>query len=325
MTEQSNSPESADLMRLKVHSVSFSAHDVLLFDLRSPNGGELPSFTPGAHVDVHMSSGMVRSYSLLNDCLEQFRYVLGVKLEAGGRGGSAWMHGSARPGSLVLVSSPRNNFSLSETAPHSVLIGGGIGITPLWSMAQSLERNGKKWSLHYAARDRASAALLDRLEAPPYCQRSRFHFDDEEGGPLDLDSIVSQSPPGAHFYCCGPGPMLDAFERACSRLDPHRVHVERFAAKEAPALEGGYKIRTARTGKTIAVLPGQTILESLRLNGFTVPSSCEQGVCGACETPVLRGLPDHRDLVLSEAERQSGKTMIICCSGALTDELVLDL
>jgi vanillate O-demethylase ferredoxin subunit len=237
-----------------------------------------------------------------------------------------WMHESAKVGASLSIAGPRNHFPLCEDAPHSVFIAGGIGITPLWCMIQRLNWLGCPWTLHYSARTRNSAALLDAVIGEEWSDRVKLNFDDTSGGKyLDIAGIVAAAPVGSHFYCCGPVPMLKAFEAACASVDPEHVHLEYFGAKEAPAVGGGFNVRLVRCGRQVAIQQGQTILEALQAMGVDVPSSCQQGVCGVCETVVLEGIPDHRDLVLSESEKASNKTMMICCSGSLTTELALDL
>jgi vanillate O-demethylase ferredoxin subunit len=313
-------------LQARIHSITYAAQDILLFDLRQPDGAAMPAFAPGAHIDIHMPKGMSRSYSLLNDCAERHRYVVGVQKDRASRGGSIWLHESARVGQMLTLVGPRNNFALVEDAPHVVFIGGGIGITPLWCMIQRLNALGRAWTLHYGARTRDAAALLGELTDSRWRERVTLNFDDASGGKfIDIPAIVAAAPAGAHFYCCGPVPMLQAFEAACQPVDPARVHLEYFGAKEAPATGGGYTVRLARSGQQVAVREGQTILDALQAAGFDVPSSCQQGVCGVCETTVMEGTPDHRDLVLSDQEKAANRTMMICCSGSLTPNLVLDL
>lgn len=311
---------------IRIHAIHPSADGVLLFDLRAADGGDLPPFSPGAHVDVHLPGGLVRSYSLANDSRERHRYVLGIQRENASRGGSAWLHDCARVGMTLRLSAPTNHFPLVEEAPHSILFAGGIGITPLWSMAQRLRHLGKPWTLHYRSRSRRTAALLDVMAEQVRQGTVKPSFsDDGQEQRLDIAAEIRRAPAGSHFYCCGPSRMLEAFEAACAHIDSERVHLEYFAAKEAPALEGNFNVQLARSGLTVAVAAGQTILDAVQAAGCAVASSCQQGICGACETRVIRGSPDHRDLVLSDAERTSGTTMMICCSGSLSPELVLDL
>lgn len=318
-------PETPSL-RVRVHSITHAADGVLFFDLRPADGHALPAFDAGAHVSLHLPGGMIRSYSLMNRPDERHRYLLGIKREEAGRGGSAWLHDVARVGTVIAVDPPLNHFALDERAAHSVLFAGGIGITPLWSMVQRLQDLGASWELHFRARSRVSAVLVEELGMPSLRPYVHLGFSDEPGARrLDMARIVAAAPTGAHFYCCGPAPMVDSFQTACAGIDPSRVHFEYFASKEAPATEGGYSVRLARSGKVIPVLPGRTILDSLQACGVAVPSSCQQGVCGACETRVIAGTPDHRDLVLSDAEKATGQTMMICCSGSLTAVIELDL
>jgi vanillate O-demethylase ferredoxin subunit len=307
---------------LRVHAITCAAQGINFYELRDPNDGELPPFTAGAHLDVHLGNGMVRQYSLANPQAERRRYVLGVKRDARSRGGSAWIHEHWRCGDRVEIGARRNNFSLHENAPCSLLLGGGIGITPLLSMAARLQTLGRSWQLHYSVRTRAEAVPTGELDPA----RVYLHVDDEHAGALlDLAAVLGKAPSEAHLYCCGPEPMLDAFlERARTR-PRERVHVERFSAEVAAATTGGFHVELARSKQRVYVAPGQTIIDALRGEGLEVVTSCEQGICGTCETRVLAGTPDHRDLLLSDEEKAANTAMMICCSGSKDDLLVLDL
>lgn len=310
-------------LSLRIISATWEAPNIISYELRPPEGGELPAFTAGAHIDITLPNGLVRSYSLLNPQSERHRYVIAVQKDRASRGGSKWVHENFRAGDLVTVNGPRNNFPLDEAAEKSVLIAGGIGITPILSMVERLGAIGRDWELVYCSRKRGGTAFLERLQGKP---QVRFNFDEEPGGRmLDIAAVVKAAPPQAHLYCCGPLPMLEAFEQATKDLPRERVHVEYFTAKAPPAVEGGFTIVLAKSGLTLSVAPGKTILDTLRDNGFDTPFSCTEGVCGTCETRVLEGVPDHRDLILTEAERASNKTILICCSGSKSDKLVLDL
>ena len=308
-------------LQLRIRSATWEAPDILSYELRAVEGGELPAFTAGAHVDLTLPNGLIRSYSLVNDQSERHRYVIAVQKDRASRGGSTWVHERLRPGDVLTVNGPRNNFPLHESAAKSVFIAGGIGITPIVGMVRRLRELNRDCTLYYCARTRASAAFADVLQGDV-----RFNFDGEPGGKLlDIGGVVRQWPPGTHFYCCGPLPMLAAFEAATAALPRDQVHVEYFSAKEPPAAAGGFTVVLAKSGKQVAVPAGKTILETLLDAGMEVPYSCMEGVCGTCEARVIEGVPDHRDLVLSEAEHASGKTMMICCSGCKGDRLVLDL
>jgi ferredoxin-NADP reductase len=318
-----------DTLQVRVRSITWEAEGILSFELcPMPPRKALPPFTAGSHVDVHLPNGVLRSYSLLNSQDECHRYVIGVNKDAQSRGGSRYMHETLRAGDTLTIGRPRNNFTLDEAAPLSVFIAGGIGITPLRSMIGRMQALGKPWRLHYAARTRQSAAFVDALQAlrDETGAEVQFSFDREPGGRmLDLAGIVAALPAQAHVYCCGPLPMLDAFEAATKALPPPQVHVEYFAARESAATEGGFTVELAKTGRTVFVEPGHTILDCLEEIGIEPPYSCREGICGTCEVRVLSGTPDHRDLVLSAAEKAENTRMMICCSGAKSSKLVLDL
>ena len=309
-------------LKLIVKSATWEAPDIHTYDLRAPEGGELPAFTAGAHIDLTLPNGLIRSYSLTNPQSDRHRYVIGVQKDRATRGGSKWVHENLRPGVVLTVNGPRNNFALNESAEKSLLIAGGIGITPMVSMTQRLTELGRDWELIYCARRKATTAFLEVFKSA----NVRFNFDEEPGGKmLDMAAAVRAAPPDAHLYCCGPLPMLAAFEAATAHLPRERVHVEYFSAKEPPAVEGGFKVVLAKSGREFTVPPGKTILDTLLDAGLDIPYSCMEGVCGTCETKVLEGVPDHRDLILTEEEHAAGKTMMICCSGAKSEKLVLDL
>lgn len=315
------------LLSTRVASIELIAEGVLSLELRSASGSLLPPFTAGAHIDLHLANGLVRSYSLTNNQDERHRYVIAVSRDPVSRGGSAYIHERVNRGDVLSVGAPNNNFALAEDAAHSLFIVGGIGITPVWSMIQRLVALERRWTLYYCARTRKHAAFFEQLEGLR-CERSAnisFHFDDEAAGQfLDVQSIVATADASADLYCCGPTSMLQAFERAAAQRPSSRVHLEYFGNKSSGA-KGGFTVVLARSKTTLAVAPGKSILATLIENGFDVPHSCQEGICGTCETRVLEGVPDHRDLVLSEEARQANQTMMICCSGSQSEKLVLDL
>lgn len=317
----------SSLLQVFVRSITLEAAGVLSFELRPVDGGQLPTFTAGAHVDLYLPGGLVRSYSLLNSQDERHRYVIAVQRDDKGRGGSLATH-ELRVGQQIAIAGPRNNFELTESAPHTVLVAGGIGVTPLWSMVQRLQTLGRPWELFYCVRTRAQAALLEEIESLPPAARDRIHlnFDHEPGGRiLDLSQLQSRYPAGTHFYCCGPKTMLQAFEAATAGRPRECVHVEYFASPNEAATTGGFTVHLQRQGKSLTVREGQSILRTLLDAGIDVPHSCMDGICGSCEVRVLSGVPDHRDLVLSPQEQALNSRMMICCSGCISDNLVLDL
>lgn len=300
------------------------AQQIVSFELRAADGGELPAFTAGSHVDVQLGPELRRSYSLLNAPSEQHRYVLAVHLDAQGRGGSQAMH-DLRVGQRLTISPPKNHFELVEDAPHTALIAGGIGITPLWSMAQRLEALGRSWQLFYTARTPASAALTQEVAALAP-QRVSIHYSQAaNGGRLDVAQIVRAQPAGTHFYCCGPAGLLEQFDSATSHLPPQVVHTERFSNTLDLSQIGGFRLELARSGKTLSVAPGTTILDALLNAQIDISHSCREGICGSCEVKVLAGIVDHQDLVLSPQEQQGHTRLMACCSGSLSESLTLDL
>lgn len=316
----------AELLELRLTNVSFAAESINFYEFRRTDGGALPTFEAGAHVDLHLPNGLVRQYSLSNPQSDRDRYVLGVKRDVNSRGGSRYIHDQLKVGTILRVSRPRNNFQLVESGAPVVFVAGGIGVTPLYCMLDRAKSIGLDWRFYYSSRRRAEAALLHELQG--YGRNVSIHVDEETGGNLiAMSEIIGRAKPDAHLYCCGPAPMLDAFEASAREFGfpDDQIHVERFAAEPFARSTESFVVELAATGKTIVVGPGQTILEAARDAGAPVEASCEQGVCGACETKVLAGLPDHKDMILSKAERASNRTMMICCSGSLSERLVLDL
>ena len=313
----------ARLLNLRVAAIEAVAEGIRTFTIRAPDGGSLPMFTPGAHIDVQLPKAMLRSYSLLNGPGQQDRYDIGVALDAGGRGGSRYLHEHIAVGDAIKVSLPRNRFPLSAHGRHHVCIAGGIGITPILSMVRHLAGSGQSWKLHYAARSRKAAAFVEELEA--HGEHVVLRFDDEAGGGFpDVACIVREAPALSDLYCCGPRGMLDAFILATSALPPEHVHLESFVSAQPSAENRAFMVELARSRRTFEIPADATILEVLLAAGVDAPYSCRLGICSQCRTGVLSGVPDHRDAVLSPAERAAGKTMMVCCSRAVSDMLVLD-
>jgi tetrachlorobenzoquinone reductase len=317
------------LLDVEVESITREAHDIATYELRSRSPEvPLPPFTAGAHVDLHLPSGLVRSYSLSNPQTDGNRYLVTVAKDQASRGGSRFLHESVKVGDTLRISPPRNNFPLEESAAHSLFVAGGIGVTPLWGMVQRLRELGRPWTLIYCARTHLHAAFLQTLSELKDQQQMdiRFNFDGEPGGVmLDIAAVVAGAKPETHFYCCGPLPMLAAFERATASLAPERVHVEYFTPKEGPAKNGTFKVVLQRSGREAMVQEGQTILAAILDMGVDVAHSCMEGTCGECETRVISGIPDHRDVFLTKAEQASNLKIAICCSGSKSNTLVLDL
>ncbi|WP_314146488.1 2Fe-2S iron-sulfur cluster-binding protein [uncultured Leifsonia sp.] len=315
------------VLELQIEAIRREAEGVHSVELTAPDGSDLPPFSAGAHVDLLLAPELTRSYSLTNDPAERHRYVVAVNKDPDSRGGSVHVHEQLRVGDRLQVSPPRNNFPLDESAEHTVLIAGGIGITPLRAMIARLERLDRPWELYYAARNRKSVAFWADLELLEAKRPGRIHINlsDSSGGRLDIEEVVGSAPDGAHFYCCGPERMVEAFRAAAAQRPAASVHAELFHGAGAPATEGGFRVTLQRSDTSLAVKRGQTVLDALLAAGIEVPFSCKEGVCGSCRVKVIRGLPDHRDLVMTPEEQAKNDQMYVCCSGAKTPELVLDL
>jgi len=315
-------------IRVRIVAMRLESEAVLSFELRAEES-DLPAAEPGAHIDVYLANGLIRSYSLCKAAPAGGAYVIAVGASDSSRGGSKYLREEMRVGQILDVSPPRNNFPLAGGAAPCVLIAGGIGITPVWSMVQALAEAQRPWTVYYSARSARRAAFTVALERLAQASGGKAHFsfgDDPLRARHDIPQIIAGASPETHFYCCGPAAMLEAFQTATEGLPREHVHMERFAAAGTiPLAEGEYTVECARSGKTLRIVPGQTILDAALAVGIDAPYSCREGVCGACETRLLEGVPEHRDLILSAGERASGKVMLICCSGAKSDRLVLDL
>ncbi len=297
--------------------------------LADPQGGELPSWAPGAHVDVHLPTGMTRQYSLSGNPADRRNWRIAVLLADDGRGGSRYLHQQVAAGAELLAGPPRNNFPL-VSADRYVFIAGGIGITPLLPMMAAAAAAGADWQLHYGARSRTRMAFTD--EAACYGGRCRLYPQDT-AGLMPLAEILGPAADGVAVYCCGPEPLLLAVEQQHQARRDGSLHVERFhprdpgaaAAGSGPGSEAGFDVVLNSSGRAVRVAGGQSILAALARAGVDVPSSCQEGTCASCETRVVDGEVEHRDSVLSEEERAAGQTMMLCVSRARSPRLVLDL
>jgi ferredoxin-NADP reductase len=308
---------------LRVLRKTVMADGVLTLELGAPDGGRLRDWTPGSHVDLALPNGMTRQYSLCGDRWDPSTYRVGVLLEPGSRGGSAYVHDVLAPGDLVGVGGPRNNFPLVPSDGY-LFVGGGIGITPLVPMVGQADRLGAEWRLLYGGRRRASMGFLDELAG--FGDRVQVVPQDEQGL-LDLREFLGEPRPGVRIYCCGPAPLLAAIEAACADWPPHTLRTERFVAEDrgAPVRDAPFEVELARTGRSVTVTPAMTVLDAVHTAGVEVLSSCRQGICGTCETTVLAGRPDHRDALLDDDERDADDCMYICVSRSSSERLVLDL
>ncbi|MBV5265773.1 PDR/VanB family oxidoreductase [Pinisolibacter aquiterrae] len=312
-----------------IESRSDDRGDILRLDLVAADGGDLPAFTAGAHVEiaVPLADGTVleRQYSLWGDPADRRRWRLGILLEPASRGGSRTLHAIAKPGTRLRIQALRNHFPLDATAKRSILIGGGIGITPMLAMAAEIAAAGGDFALHVATRSQARTAFLDVL--PGFGDRVVLHHDDGIGGaPLVPERDLPAPDEGTHLYVCGPAGFMDWIITSARALGwaEERIHREYFHA-EVDASGGAFEVEAKRSGITVTVDEGESIASALEKAGVRISVSCEEGVCGTCLCDVLEGTPDHRDHFLTDEEKAAGDQILICCSRAKTPRLVLDL
>ena len=323
----------SDTLDVVVRHRELQGQGVAVLTLADALGAPLPAFTAGAHVDLHLPGGLVRPYSLCSDPRDTASYRLGVLKDPGSRGGSEAVHQALLPGTALRIGRPRNLFALTAGVAHSVLVGGGIGITPMLAMAWALHAAGASFELHYCARSRGQAAFLDELASVPWAGRVQLHFDDEaQTSRLQPREVLAQAATGSHLYVCGPaGFMAWVLEEAallvCHRLNfTVNISVRRFRPlRRTRQPDAGLELVAQRSGKTVQVAPGQSLLAALAAIGIRIAVSCEQGVCGTCACTVLEGEPDHRDAYLTDEERAANDQILVCCSRARSSRLVLDV
>lgn len=316
-------------LRVRVMRKEPLARDIALFELRAEGASVLPAFAAGSHIDVFLPNGLTRQYSLCNDPAEAHRYQIAVLKDPHGRGGSRAMHESVQMGDVISISAPKNHFPLAHAAESSLLLAGGIGITPLLCMADRLSALQHPFEMHYCARSMERMAFRDRIGRSGYADRVAFHFDD--GAPdqrLDIGELLRDPRRGVHLYTCGPQGFMDAVLSTARQAGwpEDRLHHEFFNARPVQKSDdGGFEVQLASSGRVIRVPADQSVTAALAAAGVPVPTSCEQGVCGTCLTRVVAGEPDHRDLYLSPQEQASNSQFLPCCSRAKSARLVLDL
>jgi vanillate O-demethylase ferredoxin subunit len=320
-----------DELRLSVRVAARrdEAEGIVSFELVSVTNEALPAFSAGAHIDVEVAPGVVRQYSLCNNPHDRERYEIGVLRDPNSRGGSIALH-QFQEGECLRISAPRNHFELHAGAERSLLFAGGIGVTPILCMAERLAAIGADFRMFYGARSLARCAFRNRILKNAFADRVSFHFDDGDASQkLDLAGALGAPTPGTHVYVCGPSGFIHAVQTAAVRLgfSDSQLHREYFAAdKEEMFADGGaFELRLASTGVTLSIPGNRTVLDVLREHGVKVPTSCEQGVCGACLTRVLEGIPEHRDFYLTNDERAVGNQFLPCCSRSKTPVLIVDL
>ena len=312
-------------LRVQVRRKWETAAGVAAFEL-VPIEGLLPTFQPGAHIDVHLPNGLVRQYSITNGPGETSYYRIGVKLEPDSTGGSICLHSTVREGDVLAISEPRNNFPLRRDSMRTILLAGGIGITPLLAMAQALDRMDLAFELHCFAQSAEHTAFSDVLDQLGESVVRHLGLPPDETV-AEIRRLVATHDEFTHLYVCGPGPMLEAARREATAAgwpDEH-VHFEYFKNTNEIDDSSTFEVALARSALTVTVPSGATILEVLREHGVPLPSSCEQGACGTCVATVLEGEPDHQDVFLNDSDHEAGDRIMTCVSRALSDRLVLDL
>ncbi len=333
-TTQGQSGAGQDRLSLLVRQIRFEATGINSYELVDPTGRQLPAFTAGAHIDVHLPDGLIRQYSLCNAPSERHRYVIAVLRDENGRGGSKALHAGLRVQDMASVSHPRNNFGLVAHARKVILLAGGIGVTPLKAMAHALEEAGVPFAMHYCARNDGCIAFRDMLQAPWQHGTAQFHLD--QGNPaegLDIAALLRDQEDGTHLFYCGPSGFMRACADASAHWEPRTVHCEHFKAPDAsaaradgadkPRAAGSFLLKIASTGAMVEVAPAQSIVDALEAAGIRVATSCQSGLCGTCKIRYLEGEADHQDFILDDDEHAHWLTA--CVSRASSPTLLLDL
>lgn len=320
-------------LSLMVRQIRYEAKGINSYELVDPTGAQLPAFTAGAHIDIHLPNGLTRQYSLCNSPSERHRYVIAVLRDDKGKGGSKALHESLQVQDITTVSYPRNNFALAPEAKKVILLAGGIGVTPIKSMAHALEYAGVPFEMHYCARNADCVAFAEQLEGPWKHGKLQFHFDN--GNPaegLNLVELLKDREEDTHVFYCGPGGFMQACAEATAHWPAGTVHLEHFKAPEKPRgfpqgvvseTTGGFTVKIASTGAMINVPADRSIAEVLEQAGVRIETSCVSGLCGTCKIRYLEGEVDHQDFILGDDDK--GQWLTACVSRAKSEVLVLDL
>jgi vanillate O-demethylase ferredoxin subunit len=317
------------VLEVRVIERRVEAEDVLSFEVQRTDGGALPPYTAGAHIDVHLPDKLIRQYSLCGPHAKPHTYLIGVLKEPSSRGGSKALRERVQVGDTLLISEPRNKFPLDVHARRSLLFAGGIGITPILAMADELARDGRDFELHYCTRSRARMAFIERIASSPWAAKASLHFDDGAAEQrLDAARVLGGPADDTHIYVCGPSGFMNYVLGAGRTLgwEEARLHREYFVAEPVDhAADKPFELELRRSGRTVFVPADISAASALANAGVEIPLSCEQGVCGTCLTSVLEGIPDHRDFYLTAEEHQRNDRFTPCCSRSLTPRLLVDL
>jgi vanillate monooxygenase ferredoxin subunit len=313
-------------MKVFIKSKKVEADDIVSLELVSVEGNSLPPFDAGAHIDLHLPDGLVRQYSLCNPPNETHRYLVAVLKDPNSRGGSQAIHSLVNEGDTIEISEPRNLFKLDNAANKTLLFAGGIGVTPILAMAETLYRLGKDFEMHYCARSQSRAAFMSRIQSSDFAKKVSYYFDDEKQ--LNAKAMLANADTGTHIYVCGPSGFMNFIIAAATSQNwpAEQVHKEYFAAQSVDkSHDGSFEVEIKSTGKVIHISVEQSVLEALEEQDIFLPVSCEEGICGTCITGVLQGEPEHRDVFLTDAEKATNKQFTPCCSRSKSARLVLDL
>ena len=320
----------ASTLSVRVTRKTAETADICTFELVTEGGGPLPSFSAGSHIDVQVpGTDITRQYSLCNDSTESSRYLIGVLRDPASRGGSVAMHDAIQEGQVLNISAPKNHFALAHEAQRSLLLAGGIGVTPILCMAERLAISGATFEMHYCTRSRERTAFYERIAKTRFAEQVQFHFDDGEAAQkLDIAKLLSAPSAGLHLYVCGPKGFMDAvLSSARAQGWPEaQLHYEFFSAEVVKSDDdASFDVKLASSGRVIKVLADQSVTQALFAAGVDVPTSCEQGVCGTCLTRVIEGVPDHKDMYLTPDEQAANDQFMPCCSRSKSPLLVLDI
>lgn len=314
-----------EMFSVRVTAVEQATPQIKRFTLARADGQPMPAFTGGSHVIVQMPGGFSNAYSLMSDPRDLSQYQIGVRLEEQSKGGSAFMHQQVEVGSELTISTPNNLFALDAKAGRHVLIAGGIGITPFLSQLHELEGGDVPYELHYAFRSPEHGAFQGELADGPHGESVRFYIDSLERR-LDLAGLFASLADDAHVYVCGPKPLIDAVIEGAKQagIAESRVHFEQFAA--TPSSGGAFTLVLGRSGRELRVEEGMSIIQAIEnVKAAKVDCLCREGVCGTCETAILEGEAEHFDQYLSDDEKASQQTLMLCVSRARGERLVIDL
>ncbi|BFM49846.1 PDR/VanB family oxidoreductase [Marinomonas sp. THO17] len=316
-----------ELLKVVVQKREMQAEAVVALDLVDGAGNALPAFEAGAHIDLHLGDGLIRQYSLCGDPENDKVYRLGVLKDPSSRGGSVAVHDTLLEGTELMVSKPRNHFPLTTDAKHSILIGGGIGITPMIAMAYELSKTNQRFELWYCGRSSATSGFIDELKSAPFSDKVHFHFTADHGGKrLNLDAVLSGKSEDSHVYVCGPTGFMEWVINTAQEAGfvDQSIHREFFNV-DVEKGGNGFEVYAQESGITVTVKEDESIADALKAAGIKVQVSCEQGTCGTCLCDVIEGIPEHRDVYLTEDEKEDNDQMTLCCSRSLSDRLVLDI